>query len=319
MPPYHPAMMLKVLLYGYATGVTSSRKLEERLGSDVRFMFLAGQSRPGHKAIGEFRRRHLAAFTALFLDSLHLCRRAGLVRLGRVALDGTKVKANASRHKAMSYGRMPEREAALEAEVQRILAEAEAVDQAEARERTGDPNAVPDSRAQRNFTDPESRIMLSGPDGWIYGYNAQAVVDETAQVIVATDISTDATDTRQLPAMLDQLRSNTGRYSAVHRTRPAQSGKPIDLALGARAGFRTQPPRSAMLGKKLPKDLLRSRVVALAEMRVPDLSGLVNEVHGWPGAVPVRVPGGEPRIDRNRVSDAGLRDRIPHVRQLALE
>ena len=248
MPPYHPALMLKVLLYGYATGVRSSRKLEERLCSDVGFMFLAGQARPGHKAIGEFRRRHLAAFAALFLDSLVLCREAGMVKLGRVALDGTKLKANASKHRAMSYARMAERETALEAQVAAILAEAEAVDAAEdarygdargdelppelrtrdgklrkireakaaleadARERTGDPDAVPDQRAQRNFTDPESRIMLSKPDGWIYGYNAQAVVDEAHQVIVATDLGTDATDTRQLPAMLDQVRANTGRH-----------------------------------------------------------------------------------------------------------
>jgi transposase/IS5 family transposase len=247
MPPYHPAMMLKVLLYGYATGVTSSRKLEERLRSDVGFMFLAGQARPGHKAIGEFRRRHLAAFSALFLDSLHLCQAAGMVRLGRVALDGTKVKANASKHKAMSYARMPEREAALEAEVRRILEEAEAVDraedalygeargdelpealrtregrlrairaakaalEAEAKARTGDPDAVPDPKAQRNFTDGESRIMLSRPDGWIYGYNAQAVVDETHQVIVATTIETSATDVGHLPALVDQVEANTGR------------------------------------------------------------------------------------------------------------
>jgi len=101
MPPYHPAMMLKVLLYGYATGVRSSRKLEARCRSDVGFMFLAGNARPGHKAIGEFRRRHLTAFEALFLDILHLCQGAGLVTLGRVALDGTKLKADASKHKAM--------------------------------------------------------------------------------------------------------------------------------------------------------------------------------------------------------------------------
>src|SRR5450756_2197445 len=88
-----PRLMLKVLLYGYATGVTSSRKLEERLASDVGFMFLAGQARPDHKTIGEFRRRHLAAFSALFLDILRLCQQAGLVKLGRVALDGTKIKA----------------------------------------------------------------------------------------------------------------------------------------------------------------------------------------------------------------------------------
>src|SRR5450759_4777019 len=76
MPPYHPRLMLKVLLYGYATGVTSSRKLEERLASDVGFMFLAGQARPDHKTIAEFRRRHLAAFEGLFLTALRLCQAA---------------------------------------------------------------------------------------------------------------------------------------------------------------------------------------------------------------------------------------------------
>ena len=248
MPPYHPAMMLKVLLYGYAVGVRSSRKLEARLRCDVDFMFLAGQARPGHKAIGEFRRRHLEAFHRLFLDILLLCQEAGLVKLGRVALDGTKVKASASRHKAMSYGRMDEREAALEAEVARILEEAEAIDRAEdelygedargdelppalrtresrlrairearaaleeeARERSGDPDAVPDPKAQRNFTDPDSRIMLSKPDGFIYGYNAGAIVDEAHQVIVATTITADTTDSRSLPALVDQVETNTGR------------------------------------------------------------------------------------------------------------
>ena len=195
MPPYHPAMMLKVLLYGYATGVRSSRKLEERLLCDVGFMFLAGGARPGHKAISEFRRRHLAALEALFLESLVLCQEAGLVKLGRVALDGTKVKASASKHKAMSYGRMDEREAALAAEVRRILEEAETTDraeddlygdargdelpkalrtregrlrklrearaalEAEAREQSGDPHAVPEPKAQRNFTDPDLSLI----------------------------------------------------------------------------------------------------------------------------------------------------------------
>ncbi len=223
MPPYHPALMLKVLLYGYASGVTSSRRLEARLAADVGFMFLAGQARPDHKTISSFRRRHLGTFSALFLQVLVLCQAAGLVKLGRVALDGTKVKANASRHKAMSYGRMAEREAQLAARVKAILDEAEAVDaaedvefgdargdelppelrtregrlakireakaalEAEARERTGRPDAVPDPDAQRNFTDPESRIMRSRPDGWVQAYNVGAVVDETAQVIVATD------------------------------------------------------------------------------------------------------------------------------------
>ena len=247
MPPYHPRLMLKVLLYGYATGVRSSRRLEERLGADVGFMFLAGQARPDHKTIAEFRRRHLAAFEGLFLDALRLCREAGLAKLGRVAIDGTKLKANASRHKAMSYARMTEREAALAAEVKAILEEAEAVDaaedaqygdargdelppglrrretrlarireakaalEAEARERTGDPDAVPDPKAQRNFTDPESRIMLSKPDGFIYGYNPQIAVDDGHQVIVATTLSADPTDSGALPALVDAIEANTGR------------------------------------------------------------------------------------------------------------
>lgn len=247
MPPYHPALMLKVLLHGYAVGVRSSRRLEERCRSDVGFMYLAAGARPDHKTISEFRRRHLAALSGLFLESLRLCQRAGMVRLGRVALDGTKVKASASRHKAMSYGRMAEREAALEAEVARILAEAEAIDraedaehgeargdelpealrrpetrlarirearaalEAEARERTGDPDALPDPKAQRSFTDPDSRIMLSKPDGFIYGYNAQAVVDEAHQVIVATGLDASTTDVAHLPGLVDQVEANTGR------------------------------------------------------------------------------------------------------------
>lgn len=246
-PPYHPAMMLKVLLYGYATGVMSSRRIEARLGSDVNFMFLAGLARPDHKTIAEFRRRHLAAFSVLFLDVLRICQAAGLVRLGRVALDGTKLKANASRHKAMSYGRLVEREAALAAEVEAILAEAEATDraedarhgdargdelpaelrrredrlakiraakaalEAEAQARTGDPAAIPEPKAQRNFTDPESRIMRSSPDGFIYGYNVQAAVDDAHQIIVATSLSAEATDVGALPALVDQVEENTGQ------------------------------------------------------------------------------------------------------------
>jgi transposase len=248
MPPYHPAMMLKVLLYGYATGVRSSRRIEERLAGDVNFMFLAGQARPDYKTIGEFRRRHLVAFGALFIEVLALCDKAGLVKLGRVALDGTKIAANASRHKAMSYDRMVEREAELAAQVAAILREAEATDAAEdklygdargdelppelrtregrlrkireakealereARERTGDPEALPEPKAQRNFTDPESKIMRSRTEGFVQAYNAGAVVDEKAQVIVATTLSADPTDSRSLPALVDAVEANTGRH-----------------------------------------------------------------------------------------------------------
>jgi len=306
MPPYHPALMLKVLLYGYATGVRSSRKLEERLHSDVGFMYLAGQARPDHKTISEFRRRHLAALEALFLESLRLCQAAGMVRLGRVALDGTKVKASASRHKAMSYSRMAEREAALEAEVARILAEAEAVDaaedaafgeargdelpealrrpetrlarirearaalEAEARERTGDPHALPDPRAQRSFTDPDSRIMLSKPDGWIYGHDAQAVVDEAHQVIVATSLETSTTDMGHLPALVDQVEANTGRrprhlladagYQSDENLAHLEA-RGIDAYVAVRRDRHSVPPAAAPRGRP-PKALSRRERMA---------------------------------------------------------
>ncbi len=130
-PPYEPRMMLKLLLYGYATGVTSSREIERRCKRDVAFRWLAANEAPDCRSISRFRRRHLDALRPLFLQVLGLCAKAGLVRLGRVALDGTKLVANASRHKAMSYDHIVPRIEELQAEVDAMLAEAEAVDQAE--------------------------------------------------------------------------------------------------------------------------------------------------------------------------------------------
>ncbi len=127
-PPYHPKLMLKVLLYGYTTGVRSSRKIETRCHDDVAFRYLAANGAPDFRSIARFRRRHLPALEALFLQALTLCQQAGMVKMGRVALDGTKVKANASRHKAMSYDRMCQAQENLEAEVEAMMGEAERVD-----------------------------------------------------------------------------------------------------------------------------------------------------------------------------------------------
>jgi transposase len=107
---YSPEMMTRVLLYGYATGVYSSRKMQARTHDDVAFRYLSADEHPDHSTLAEFRRRHLSALAGLFVDGLKLCRKAGLVKLGHVALDGTKVQANASKHKAMSYARMGETE-----------------------------------------------------------------------------------------------------------------------------------------------------------------------------------------------------------------
>jgi transposase len=130
-PPYDPRMMLKLVLWGYSTGVTSSREIERRCGTDVAFRFLSANCAPDYRSIARFRRRHLEAIEELFLQVLRLCAEAGLVTLGKVALDGTKLRASASRHKAMSYDRLGPKIERLEDEVKALLDEAERVDRSE--------------------------------------------------------------------------------------------------------------------------------------------------------------------------------------------
>ena len=240
-PPYHPKMMVKVLLYAYCVGVPSSRRIAARLHEDIAFRVLAANNTPDFRTISDFRKEHLAALAGLFLQVLLLCQRAGLVKLGHVALDGTKVKANASKHHAMSYKRMKEKEAQLQGEVGELLRRAQEEDEedrrygrgqrgdelpaelafregrlerireamaaleAEARaeaERAAEEGkehpGVPEEKAQRNFTDPESRIM-PGPGGrdFLQAYPPQAdqaVVDSEHQVIVATRATNVASD-----------------------------------------------------------------------------------------------------------------------------
>lgn len=141
-PPYHPVMLTKVLLYAYCVGVFSSRKIQRRLAEDVAFRVLAAGNEPDFRTIADFRRRHLAALEGLFVQVLRLAREAGALSVGRVAIDGSKVRANASKHKAMSYGRMVEKERQLAQEVHHWLTQAEATDAQEdaqhGRDRRGD-------------------------------------------------------------------------------------------------------------------------------------------------------------------------------------
>src|SRR5262245_18133973 len=125
---YHPVMMVALLVYAYCIGKPSSRRIERATYEDVAFRVLAGDQHPDHDCIADFRKRHLEALAGLFVQVLELCRKAGLVKLGHIAIDGSKVKANASKHKAMTYDRMTEAEKKLEEQVQRLLAEAERVD-----------------------------------------------------------------------------------------------------------------------------------------------------------------------------------------------
>ncbi len=130
-PPYHPAMMTALLLYGYSQGIYSSRRIERSCEQRVDFMAVAAMAKPDHSTISEFRRRHLTALSDLFVQVLRLCQEADLVTLGHVSLDGTKVKANASKHKASSYGRMLQTEERLAREIRSWLEKAEAIDKAE--------------------------------------------------------------------------------------------------------------------------------------------------------------------------------------------
>ena len=132
-PPYEPGMMTQVMLYAYCVGVPSSRKIEKRMVEDVAFRYLGAGNTPDFRTIAEFRRRHLEALERLFVQVLRLCQEAGLVKLGHVALDSTKIKANASKHKAMSYERMVKTEAQLTQQIQELLKQAEQVDQEEDR------------------------------------------------------------------------------------------------------------------------------------------------------------------------------------------
>lgn len=172
-PPYDPRLMLRLLIYGYTTGVRSSRAIERRCADDVAFRYLAVGQAPDYRSIARFRRRHLDALADLFTQSLHLAQRLGMVKMGRVALDGTKLEANASKHKAMSYGRLIDKEERVEAEIAELeakaaalLADAEATDSAEDQAfgpdgrkptcppswtvaRSGSPDCMPPARRSR--------------------------------------------------------------------------------------------------------------------------------------------------------------------------
>jgi transposase len=259
-PPYDPTMMTGLLLYAYCQGIYSSRRIAQACEQRLDFMAVTALNRPDFRTISDFRKRHLKALSELFVQVLGLCRQAGLVKLGHVSLDGTKVKANASRHKAMSYGRMGPAQRQLLGEVAAWFEQAAAADGAEDGEfgsgRRGDelpqwvtdklrrlekigaakaaleaeaqaaakpredgqdpgqdgsgPRPVtPQDKAQRNFTDPDSRIM-KGAGGFVQAYNGQAVVDADSHVIVAQRLTNQPTDMNQLKPMLDLVSANLG-------------------------------------------------------------------------------------------------------------
>jgi transposase len=160
---YHPALLLGILVYGYATGVFSSRRLERATYDSVAFRFIASNDHPDHDTIATFRRRFLKDIEALFVQVLLLASEMGVLKLGTVALDGTKIHANASRHSALSYEHAGKIEAQLKAEVAELLSKAEAADQAN----IPDGMSIPEELARREGESPVESLYASRPCGRI--------------------------------------------------------------------------------------------------------------------------------------------------------
>ena len=251
--PYDPRMMLKVIVYAYLTGTFSSRQMQKRVVEDIGMRYLAGENGPKYRALAEFRVRHLQAFGSLLRQVIGIAEELKLIGKKRVAIDGTKIRANASKRKAMSYGRMKRTEEELEREVAELLERAAREDAAEdaefgpdnsgqevreelrrredrlekireakrrveerqrqidkAQGRSESADGVPNDKSQDNFTDPESRIMLTSNEGFQQGYNAQIAVDDQAQIIVGTAITQAASDMNMLVPMIEQVEEQLG-------------------------------------------------------------------------------------------------------------
>jgi len=345
--PFHPAMMVKVLVYGYATGVFSSRKMAKKLHEDVAFRLLAAGNFPAHRTIRDFRAFHLKELSELFVQVVRLAREMGLVKLGTIAVDGTKVKANASRHKAMSYGHMLKAEAELTAQIDALLKRAQQADEAEKNEPELDIPAeiarrearlvaitearqrleqrqrdadlergrspdepprggrykrefgVPEDKAQDNFTDPDSRIMKRAGGGFDASYNAQTAVDEAEHIIVAAELTNNASDAAELPTMLQAVQDNLGalpeqaladtgyKAEAVFE---ALSGSGCDLvvALGRQATDRPRQSRvpAPQVDRRATERLDQERA------RLPPVQPA--RAASRPGGVEAGVPGVEP-------------------------
>lgn len=364
-PPYHPRTMVKVLLYAECVGVRSSRKIAKRLEEDVAFRVLGAGNAPSFRTVAEFRSRHLKELAGLFAQVLTVCEKSGLVSLKHVALDGTRIKANASKHKAMSYGRMKETRARLEKEIRERFRSNERLDKEEDREfgfdKRGDelpedlvirekrlarikeamtaleeearaeeeaarsadagqpaeaastpsrkkrgpkpkgPPGTPKDKDQRNFTDPDSRIMKNSDKAFIQAYNAKAIVDSKSQIIVAADLTNKAADATHLPDMVKQIEFNLNRkprelsgdagyFSEKNVTflekRKIGAYIPLDkqrLSVSAELAQRGRIPISLSCKERTrrkPRTVRRCRAYALRKQIVEPIFSQVNAVQG---------------------------------------
>lgn len=296
-PPFDPREMVCLLLYAYSVGVYSSRKIALACERNLAFLAIVGTDRPDFRTISDFRKLHLEAFQDIFVQVLRLAKELGMIRLGNLSTDGTKMPGNASRHKAMSYAYMVKEEQRLRAEIAALLEEAQQQDgtedavlgsrrgdelpeelqrreqrlatiregkqrleeQAKAaavaeqerraaaaaeRERAGKrrrgkepaPIAeVPEAKAQTNFTDPELKIMKQNNKGWEYSANAQAVVDDAFQIILACGVSAAANDKEQAVPMARAVNDNL-QAAGIERPRDAQ-GQPQKIPNTTDSGY----------------------------------------------------------------------------------
>jgi transposase len=241
---YPPRMLLKLWLFGAIAGVHSGREIARRLFWDLRFRHLAGELRPDFRTINWFRERHREDFSPLLVETVRIAQGFGLAKLGRLAIDGTKIRANTSRSKAMSHQRMVEAEAQLKDEIAQILAQMDELNGAEDDEHEDDDGSggLPaelqrreawrdkiraarqrleaekaeqlEDRHQKSFADLDANMMKTGEGAMQYCYNAQAAVSEDG-IIVATGLSTSPGDAPELVPMVEEARANTGERPAI--------------------------------------------------------------------------------------------------------
>lgn len=236
---YHPKLLIKILFYGYTEGIFSSRKLENAIHYVIPFRWLAAGNKPNHRTISDFRKNNLKALTGLFSQIVQVAQELGHISLGHVSIDGSKVKANASKHKAMSRGRMKKEIKRLEREIAETLEIAQEQDelemdddQAETKhqgiqdrqqrletiksalkqleERKPEATSTTPEKDQSNFTDNDSRIMNTKTQGVIQGYNPQIAVDSDHGFIVGLKVSQNSSDQNQFEGVLSSVRDNTG-------------------------------------------------------------------------------------------------------------
>jgi transposase len=275
-PPYHPLLMVKLLVYGYCLGVRSSRQIERLTWENIPFRLLSADQHPDHNSISAFRKRHIKGLSNLFEQVLNMATRAGLVGLEHVCVDGTKVEANASRGKTLSYTTASKREESLRKSVEEWLEEANRVDEEEdqkygdaspvelsgelatregrlakirelkekmdrerleakkveeekkaakppkkkynkkpkddeGKDKKAEKQSSPDDSFRRNLTDYDSRIMHLAGGNWSQSYNAQSVVDSTAQIVLACDVTNVGNDVHQFIPMMERTIKNTGK------------------------------------------------------------------------------------------------------------